>query len=323
MSKVPILDLRSHLEDHFLGSNQDRYGVPLAAVVQQGGKVIAERYGTDPITGDAVGPESTLISWSMAKSFTHAIVGMLVLDGLLHPDQPAPVSEWAGDERSTITLNHLLTMTSGLRFNEDYVDAETSHCIEMLFGEGSADTAAYAAALPLDHQPGTVFNYSSGTTNIISRICKNALGGADNMAAFIQLRLFDRLGMSRAVAKFDDVGTFIGSSFVYATAQEFANFGQLYLQDGVWKGERVLPERWVDAARTPVEPEVDADFGYGAQWWLWDDPLAFGAHGFEGQYTLVVPDRDLVIVRLGRSPTDDQKTATTQWLGDLAKSVSR
>lgn len=316
------MDLGLLLDEHFLESSQGRYGVPFAAVVQHKGRVIAERYGTDSTTGHPLGPESTLISWSMAKSFTHAIVGMLVLDGLLYPDHPAPVSEWADDDRSAITLNHLLTMTSGLRFNEDYVDAKTSHCIEMLFGEGSADMAAYAAALPLDHQPGTVFNYSSGTTNIISRICKNALGGANNMAAFIQRRLFDQLGMSRAVAKFDGVGTFIGSSFVYATAREFASFGQLYLQDGVWNGERILPEGWVDAARKAVGPDVDQDFGYGAQWWLWDDPIAFGAHGFEGQYTVVVPDRDLVLVRLGKSPTEDQKTATTQWLGHLAKSAT-
>ncbi len=314
--------LAALLDEHFLPANQERFGVPLAAVVQHKGEVIAERYGIDPGSGGQVGADTTLISWSMAKSLTHALVGMLVLDGKLQPDQPAPVREWVGDNRSAITLNHLLTMTSGLRFSEDYVDAETSDCIEMLFGKGSSDTAAYAAALPLDHEPGTVFNYSSGTTNIISRICKDALGGAENMAAFIQERLFDPLGMTNATVKTDEVGTFIGSSFVYATAREFAAFGQLYLQDGVWEGRRLLPEGWVDAARLPIEPEVEGDFGYGAQWWLWGDLNAFGAHGFEGQYTVVVPKHELVLVRLGKSPAEEHKTATTDWLRKLGDSIT-
>ena len=310
------------LEAHFSGVQAERFGVGLAAVVQQRGEVVVEQYGTDPISGKPAGPETTLISWSMAKSFTQALVGMLVLDGLLNVDEPAPIKQWAGDARREITLRHLLTMTSGLEFNEDYVDAETSHCIEMLFGDGAEDTAGYAAAMPLLHRPGTVFNYSSGTTNIISSICRDALGGGPALASYIQQRLFDPLGMRFATAKADAAGTFVGSSFVYATAREFATFGQLYLQDGIWNGQRLLPEGWVADARRPVDVEVPEDFHYGAQWWLWDEPKAFAAHGFEGQYLLVIPESELVLVRLGKSPTDEQKSATHQWLRDLAKSVS-
>lgn len=100
------------------------------------------------------------------------------------------------------------------------------------------------------------------------------------------------------------------------------SFGQLYLQDGLWDGARLLPEGWVAAAQKPVAVEVLGNFHYGAHWWLWGDPVGFGAHGFEGQYTLVVPGADLVLVRLGKSPADEQKTATTNWLSDLAKSVT-
>lgn len=307
------------LDAHFDSESADRYGVALACVIQQHGVVAAERYGINPHTHEPVTPDTTLISWSMAKSFTHALVGMLVQDGLLDINARAPVPEWAGDSRREITLHQLLTMTSGVAFNEDYVD-ESSHCVEMLFGSGQSDTAAYAAALPLIHTPGTVFNYSSGTTNIISRICGDALGGGAATLDYIQARLFDPLQMTSATVRLDQSGTFVGSSFVFATAREFGRFGQLYLQDGVWDSQRLLPSGWVDAARTPVPVRVDEDHHYGAHWWLWKDPVGFGAHGFEGQYTLVFPDTDLVIVRLGVSPTDDQKAQTRKWLGELANS---
>ncbi len=311
----------SLLDAHFAPENEEQFGVPLACVVLQGGEILAERYGVDPMEGAPVDASTTLISWSMAKSITQALVGMLVGDGLLDIDAPAPVSEWAGDERSAITIRQLLAMTSGLKFIEEYEEAKPSDCIEMLFGSGSTDVASYAASLELEHEPGTVFNYSSGTTNIISAICRDALGGPAPWADYIQQRLFDPLGMATAIAKTDEAGTFIGSSFVYATAREFATFGQLYLQDGVWDGQRLLPEGWVELARKPIDIEVPDDGGYGAHWWLWEDPAGFGAHGYEGQYTVVFPKQDLVVVRLGKSPTDDQKTATREWIAEIARTA--
>ena len=276
--------------------------VTLAELVVHGGEVVHETYGPD------TGPETTLISWSTGTSVTHALVGIAVREGLLDLDAPAPVLEWAGDDRQAITLRQLLHMTSGLRFVEDYVDDSISHCIDMLFGAGQADVAAYAAALPLDHPPDAVFNYSSGTTNIVSRVVGDAVGGGEaGMRAFMEAELFGPLGMTSADPRFDAAGTFVGSSFLYCTARDFARFGQLYLGDGVWEGRRILPEAWVDFARTPVPAPVDEEFGYGAHWWLWDRhgfPGTFAAHGYEGQYIIVRPDRDLVVVRLGKTPIE-------------------
>jgi CubicO group peptidase (beta-lactamase class C family) len=276
--------------------------VTLAEVVIHGGEVVHEAYGPD------TGADTTLISWSTGKSVTHALVGIAVREGLLDVDAPAPVPEWAGDERRAITVRHLLHMTSGLRFVEDYVDDSISHCIDMLFGAGQADVAAYAAALPLDHPPDSVFNYSSGTTNIVSRIVGQAVGGGEaGMRAFMEEELFGPLGMTSADPRFDTAGTFVGSSFLYCTARDFARFGQLYLGDGLWEGRRILPDGWVDFARTPAPAPVDEEFGYGAHWWLWDRhgfPGTFAAHGYEGQYVIVRPDRDLVVVRLGKTPIE-------------------
>ncbi len=294
----------------------------LATVVIQGGHVVAERYGT------TASVDESLISWSMAKSVTQAMIGLLISDGLLAIDQPAPVAEWADDERSSITIEHLLSMTSGLRFTEDYVDDSVSDVIEMLFGAGKGDTAGYTKQLPLDHEPGTVFNYSSGTTNVLASICGDVIAPgtsgderAEAVREFMHMRLFDPLHMASAEPRFDDAGTFVGSSFLYCNARDFARFGYLYLRDGVWDGDRVLPEGWVDKARTPLPDELtglnDQNFWYGNQWWLWDDQTgAFGCHGYEGQYILVCPARDLVVVRLGKT-SDDFALERRQWLTDI------
>ena len=149
-------------------------GITLGMVVVHRGDVIAEWYGAEPDTpfgrGAPVTAVTNLISWSTAKSMTHAAVGIMVGDGRLDPEAPAAVAEWHGTPKAAIRLLDLLEMRAGLRFVEDYVDGDISHCLAMLFGEGADDHAAYAAALPLDHPPGTVWNYSSGTTNIVSRI---------------------------------------------------------------------------------------------------------------------------------------------------------
>jgi CubicO group peptidase (beta-lactamase class C family) len=283
-------------------------GLTLAVMCVHGGEVVAEAYGPDTTA------DTPLISWSMAKSVTHALLGIAIREGRIDPDldQPAAVAAWQTDDvdpRRAVTIRHLLTMTSGLRFVEDYVDAGVSHCLDMLFGEGQADVAGYAAALPLDHEPGTFWSYSSGTTNILSRIIGDAVGGgARGMEAFMRDELFGPLGMISADPQFDDAGTFIGSSFLYATTRDYARFGELYLAGG----RDILPEGWVDLAATPV-PIVPPDelAGYGAHWWLWRDgyfgdefPGTFAAHGYEGQYIVVAPDRDLVMVRLGKTPAE-------------------
>ncbi len=284
-------------------------------VVVRDGEIVAERYGHQPDTafgpGEPVDETTTLISWSTAKSMTHAAVGLLVMDGLVDLDAPAPVPEWEGTRKAGITWLDLLEMRPGLRFFEDYVDEHQSDCIAMLFGDGHADHAAYAAALPLDHEPGTVWNYSSGTTNIVTRALGGIVGGGrDGMEAFLRNRLFEPCGMSSATPKFDDVGTWVGSSYVYATARDFARFGELYRNDGVTAGgDRILPEGWADHGRTvvahdPAEP-VPGGFDYGRHWWMWPAfPGSIAAHGFEGQYIVVVPDRALTVVHLGKTDAD-------------------
>jgi CubicO group peptidase (beta-lactamase class C family) len=277
-------------------------GLTLAVLAVQGGEVVLEAYGADTTA------DTPLISWSTAKSVTQALLGIAIRDGYLDADldQPAPVPEWQGgnDPRRAITVRQLLTMTSGLRFVEDYVDSEISHCLDMLFGAGQKDVAAYAADLPLEHEPGTFWSYSSGTTNILARMIGDAVGGPDAMRAFMHDELFGPLGMTSADPRFDDAGTFVGSSFLYATTRDYARFGELYLAGG----RDILPGGWVDLARTPV-PIVPPDepSGYGAHWWVWrrpEFPGAFAAHGYEGQYIVVAPDRDLVFVRLGKTPAD-------------------
>jgi CubicO group peptidase (beta-lactamase class C family) len=192
------------------------------------------------------------------------------------------------------------------------LDEQTSHCLEMLYGAGKDDMAAYAASLPLSHPPGTVWNYSSGTTNIICRIIGRAIAPGsrgDEARVATEQYLFERLfapvGMTSAIPKFDPAGTFVGSSYVDATARDFAKFGELYLRGGCSAdGTRILPDGWTDHARTHAATDTDG-FGYGRHWWLWPDiPGVFAAHGYEGQYTVVVPDRDLVVVHLGKSPAE-------------------
>jgi CubicO group peptidase (beta-lactamase class C family) len=283
-------------------------GITLAFLVVRHGEVVVERYGVQP--GNLFQPDDVpvtadtgLISWSTAKSMVHAAAGVLVGDGRLDPEEPAAVPAWAGTPKSAITVLDLLEMRPGLRFVESYVEGEHSDCLDMLFGEGAADHAAYAAALPLDQPPGTVWNYSSGTTNIVCRILGDLVGGGEpGMRAFLDQRLFGPAGMPGADPSFDATGTWAGSSYVHAPARQFARFGELYLNDGVVGGTRVLPEGWVDHARAVVAHDPETGFGYGRHWWTWpDQPGSLAAHGYEGQYVLVLPERDAVVVHLGKT----------------------
>ena len=293
------------------------HGLSLALLLMHRGEVVFERYGTQPDTifgpGGPVDAGTTLISWSMAKSITHAAVGLLVGDGVLELDRPAAVPSWRGTPKESITLQHLLDMRSGLEWVEDYVDDQVSTCIEMLYGLGQHDMAAYAAALPVAAPPGATWNYSSGTSNIICRIVGDVVGGGrEGMEAFLAERLFGPAGMTSAIPKFDTAGTFVGSSYVYATAGDFARFGEMYRNDGVVDGRRVLPQGWRDHARTFVANDDDG-FDYGSHWWMWrDQPGSLACHGYEGQYCVVVPDRELVVVHLGKSPVDTREELTSR-----------
>ncbi len=282
-----------------------------AVVVVQGGALVAERYGGAlehwDRPAEAVGPETPLLSWSMAKSMLHALVGTLVGEGRLDVDAPAEVPAWQGgdDPRAAVTLEHLLTMRDGLDFAEEYVDAGVSDVIEMLFGSGAPDTAAFAADRALVAPPGERFNYSSGTTNIVSGIVARTVGPGEAYRQLLHERLFDPLGMASARATLDDAGTWIASSYVHATARDFARFGLLYLRDGTWEERRLLPEGWVDHGRRQRSTDAETGNGYGAQWWVvGDEHGSFWANGYEGQSILVSPGLDLVVVRLGKTPAE-------------------
>lgn len=279
-----------------------------AIVVVVGGRVVAERYA------DGYSATSRFAGWSMTKSVTNALVGILSARQALEIGADNLLPEWRSpsDARAAITLHDLLTMSSGLGFSEDY--SPSGAATRMLFD--ADDAAAVASASPLVHEPGTTWSYSSATTNIISSLIRATLGSDPEYIGFPRHALFDRIGMASAVLEPDPSGTFVGSSFMYATARDWARFGLLFLRDGVWNGERILPEGWVDYSVTPTPA---APLGqYGAHWWLnageptdrtrrlWPDLPAdiFFASGFEGQYIAIVPSRDLVVVRLGVTPDD-------------------
>lgn len=270
-----------------------------AIVVIHRGKLVAEAYAA------GVDCDTTLISWSMAKCITHALIGIAQFDGLLDVAKPAPITQWQADSRRAITLQNLLEMRSGLSWVEDYVDGDSSDVIAMLFGSGARDNAKYAIERPLASEPGSQWIYSSGTTNIITRVLGDLLGdagGSENISRFVQQRLFDSLGMSSATIRCDDAGTFVGSSYVFATALDFARFGSLYLNDGLCAGKQVLPAGWVDHARQQTVFDTESGLGYGAHWWtLPGEEDSLLASGYEGQYIVVVPRRELVVVRLGKT----------------------
>jgi len=271
-----------------------------AVLILRDGKIVAERYAP------GFDQDMPLPGWSMAKGVVNALVGILVGQGKLDLDAPAAVPEWQGidDPRREITLDQLMRMTSGLEFTEKS-NNPLYDLTKMLLT--TPDSAAYAANQPLQAKPGTHWCYASGTTNIISRIIRSALGEAD-YRQFPRQALFGPLGMGSAMFECDASGTFVGSSFLYATARDWAKFGQLYCQDGVWEGKRILPQGWVGYSTTPSAP----DRQYGAHFWLdiqqkknspdMEAPLpadAFHAMGYEGQCVSIMPSNQLVVVRLG------------------------
>ena len=301
-------------------------GQTRGVVVIHGGRLVAERYG------EGFDENSLMISWSMAKSVTAALVGIAVLDGKLTLDSPLDIRDWApDDQRRKITLGQALQMTDGLGWREDnYGDVTTNDAAQMLFGEGREDVVAYAGGMRQKHTPGTVWNYSSGTTNLVSATLVRALGppvlgdrnGSGVLRNFMSDRLFKPLGMRTAAPEFDAAGNFYGSSLVHATARDWAKFGYLHLRDGIWEGKRMLPVGWVDYVRTPTTVKEASD--YGAHWWL--SPAngagtlkscchdAFSAEGFQGQSVLVSPSKDAVIVRLGMMEGEEGWEPLGAWL---------
>ncbi|MFB6459133.1 serine hydrolase domain-containing protein [Bradyrhizobium tunisiense] len=304
-------ELAVALEKAFTESAQPPHRRTRAIVVMKAGRVIAERYA------DGIGPETQLLGFSMTKSVISALTGVLVRQGRLKLDGPAPVAAWANpdDPRHAITVDQLLRHTAGLALGSS-LEASLGSVFEpvnrMKFVE--ADMAAYAASTPLKTAPGTAWNYHDGNTLILSRLIRDAAGGnpADALR-FARRELFAPLGMRHVTLQLDGSGTIEGSSEMLASARDWARFGQLYLDDGVAGGKRILPEGWVNYTASPTP---NAWVGIGAGFWTNQDGSfgasfrvehgwprdAFFAKGTIGQYTIVIPSEKLVIVRMGRSP---------------------
>ncbi|MEO0981458.1 MAG: serine hydrolase [Pseudomonadota bacterium] len=308
------------LDKAFADPAPDEMSETHAFLAIHAGRLVAERYWRD------YSADQTYPSWSMAKSMTQALIGILARDDKIDVAAPADVPEWAGaeDPRRVITLDQLLRMSSGLQFAEDYVDAGVSDVIEMLFGQGKEDVAGFAAAFPLAHAPDTFWSYSSGTSNIVARCASRAIGAwGEAFEAFMRRELFDPIGMRTPIPKFDAAGVFIGSSFCFCSARDFARFGLLYLRDGIWDGRRILPQGWVDYARTPTKTPPEEPLGYGAHWWLGlCGPDSFSANGYQGQFTVLIPSLDLILVRHGNS-LDERGDAAKAWLADVADCFRR
>jgi len=275
-----------------------------AVVIVQRGAIVAERHAA------GAGPDQAFRSWSIAKSITNALIGILVRQGRLDVSKPIPVPEWGpGDPRARITIDQMLRMVDGLRFREAehlgggavrYYPEDESDVIPMLFGAGRHDVAGFAATLPRVAEPEACWNYNSGGSNLLARLVSDTLGAdRDQTLAFMRRELFDPLGMKSADPRFDAAGHFVGSSHCACSARDFARFGLLYLRDGVWDGRRILPEGWVDDCRTP-SPQSEGL--YGAHFWVTPGSLGiFSCQGAWGQRILIVPKLDLVVVRLGQT----------------------
>jgi len=297
--------LNTAIDNAFLELDPDAPALTRAVLVVYQGQLIAERYAA------GISKDTPLQGWSMTKSVINALVGILVKQEKLSITQPAPIEEWSktNDPRSNITLDHLLRMSSGLEFDET-AGAAVTDLSEMLFL--SHDAAAFAIAKPLIHQPDTHWQYASGTSNIISRIVREASGGTTaDVVKLLNNELFSPLGITTAIIEPDTSGNLIGSSYMYATARDWARFGQLYLQDGIWQGKRLLPEGWVKYSSTPtlVAPKGQ----YAAHFWS-NGGIAssqqsrpfpslpgdlYYAAGYKGQRVIIIPSHQLVIVRLG------------------------
>lgn len=290
-------------------------GHAFAFVVLHRGVPVAESYQPE------FNSSTRFLSWSVAKSFTNALTGIMVKDGKWDINQPVGLPEWQADDRKKITLNNLLQMQSGLRWNEDY--GNRSDVTVMLYCE--SDFAKFAFGQPLESEPGTKWYYSSGTVNIINYLMRQKLGNDEDYYRFAKTRLFDKLGMTSAIFETDASGTQVGSSYVFATARDYARFGLLYLNDGMLNGERILPEGWVEYTKRPAS---DSKGGYGSLFWLNkggklpsvpDD--MYSCNGHDGQQIYIVPSKDLVVVVLGYSPKPDHIMNFDLLLSDIISAV--
>ncbi|GJM33385.1 MAG: serine hydrolase [Saprospiraceae bacterium] len=278
-------------------------------VVVYKGQLIAEKYapGFDKNTRQ--------LGWSMTKSITNALIGIQVQAGKLQLNEPVPFSEWQNDDRRNITINNLLQMSSGLAWEEVY--SKVSSATRMLYERG--DMADFVINHPLKAEPGSLWEYSSGTSNLLCGLIRRQFNDQQAYLDFPRQALFNKIGMRSAVLETDAAGTFTGSSYAWATPRDWARFGLLYLQDGLWNGERLLPEGWVKYTRTTAPA---SEGNYGAHFWLNSSgevpnaPLnMYSCQGFQDQRVFILPTEELIIVRLGQN--DDKAYDFNAWMKEL------
>lgn len=290
--------LNQTIEEAFIEDKEGKKNTRAVLVLHKG-KIIAEKYG------QGITKDTPLLGWSMTKSVFNALTGIMVKKNKLDLKQNNLFPEWSEDERKDITLDQMLRMSTGLKFTEDY--SKPSDATNMLFR--SDDVSKIALNKSLEVKPDEKWYYSSGTTNLISKLIRNTINNDKEYLELPYKELFSKLGMSSAIIETDSSGNFVASSFMYANARDWAKFGLLYLNDGIWNNEEIFPRGWVKYTSTPTPKSEKGK--YGAQFWLnagnktegakWEDlpKNIFHTSGFESQYVFVIPSKDLVIVRLG------------------------
>ena len=321
---APKDQLARQIDDLF---TKEGLGETRAVVAMHGGRVVAERYA------DGYDADTRFVSWSMAKTVTAVMIGMLVSDGLLRLDESVPEPRWnrPGDARGEITLRQLLQMRSGLRHTEAGPVPYESSEVRMLFMDGRDDMADWATAETLEAEPGAKFEYSSNTTVILADIAARVLTDSKDpeirrraVDTYLRTRIFAPLAMDSVVAEYDASGTLIGGSLMHATARDWARFGEFLRNKGSYRGSQLIPRNWITFM---TSPSPRSEF-YGAQTWLnrasgidRDDTLAdrgpdtmFAAIGHMGQYILVSPDQKLTVVRLGHSDGEERPRMLQQLL---------
>ncbi len=276
-------------------------------------KIIAERYDTN------FNKDSRILGWSMTKSITATYFGILQQQNKFDINKPAPVAEWKNDSRSKITTNHLLQMNSGLEWEEKY--DKISDATKMLFRD--RDMTKSQISKPLVGKPLMTWNYSSGTSNLLSGILRKQFNSHQEYLNFWYSALIDRIGMHSMLIEADMHGNYVGSSYGWATTRDWAKFGLLYLHRGNWNGDHVFNESWADYVATPTRT---SNGRYGGHFWLNSGgyfPNAprdlYSANGFQGQKVMIIPSKDMVIVRMGL--TEDAKFDFNSMIYEITESV--
>jgi hypothetical protein len=310
INKNPLNEIASRLID-----SNGYVGNAFAFMVVYKGVPVTEAYKPD------FNRNTRFLSWSMAKSFLNAFVGILSRDGKLEINKAADIDEWKNDKRNKITLNDLMQMQSGLKWNENYGNLSDVtvmlHCKE--------DMGKYAYEQTAEFPAGTKWSYSSGSANIVSHLIRKVFKTDSAYYDFAHDTLFEKIGIEDAVFEVDPDGTFVGSSYLYLTARDYARFGLLYLNDGIFNGHRLLPEGWVNYSTTSA---ADSKGQYGSLFWLNRNkryPSApedmYSCEGHDGQMIFIIPSKQLCVVVLGYSPKSTGGMDFDRLLRDILKTI--